>query len=148
METNKGRGGRPASYSFCVCCLCVCCVCLCSPQISFTALLHAPCVKRSTGHTHTHTPTENNTSDTDTHTHTRQEQHLKPPNEHLPQTLNNARRWRDDGACHLCIEMEIDVQHVHTLRPRKRIAAAKVQGWAPYMLKCGAKTKIRDSIHI
>jgi len=46
-----------------------------------------------------HTPTENNTPDT--HTHTRPEQHPKPPNEHPPQTLNNARRWRDDGACHL-----------------------------------------------
>ena len=33
------------------------------------------------------------------HTHTRQEQHPTPPNEHLPQTLNSARRWRDDGAC-------------------------------------------------
>jgi len=42
----------------------------------------------------THTPTENTTPDT----HTRQEQHPKPPNEHPPQTLNNARRWRDDGA--------------------------------------------------
>jgi len=38
---------------------------------------------------HTHTPTENNTPDTDTHT--RQKQHPTPPNEHLPQTLNNAR---------------------------------------------------------
>ena len=35
------------------------------------------------------------------HTHTRQEQHPKPPNEHPPQTLNNARRGRDDGACNL-----------------------------------------------
>jgi len=43
-------------------------------------------------YTHTHTPTENNTPDT--HTHTRQEHHPKPPNEHPPQTLNNARRWR------------------------------------------------------
>jgi len=48
---------------------------------------------------HTHTPAENNTPDTDTHT--RQEQHPKPPDEHLPQTLNNAQSWRDDGACHL-----------------------------------------------
>jgi len=32
------------------------------------------------------------------HTHTRPEQHPKPSNEHLLQTLNNARRWRDDGA--------------------------------------------------
>jgi len=42
---------------------------------------------------HTHTPTENN------NTRTRQEQHPKSPNEHLPQTLNSARRWRDDGGC-------------------------------------------------
>jgi len=49
----------------------------------------------------THTPTKNNTPDIDTHTRTRQEQHPKPPTEHLPQTLNNARRWRGDGACHL-----------------------------------------------
>jgi len=48
--------------------------------------------------THTHRKT---TPPTPTHTRTRQEQHLKPPNEHLPQTLNNARRRRDDGACHL-----------------------------------------------
>jgi len=52
-------------------------------------------LKRSTGHTHT--PTENNTPDTDT----RQVQHPKTSNEHLPQTLNNARKRRDDGACHL-----------------------------------------------
>jgi len=45
--------------------------------------------------THTHTPTENSTPDT--RTHTRQEQHPKPPNEYPPRTLNNARRWRDDG---------------------------------------------------
>ena len=62
------------------------------------------CAKSSIGHTHT--PTENNTPDTDTHTHraitTPQTPKRTPPtNEHLPQTLNNARRWRDDGACHL-----------------------------------------------
>jgi len=42
------------------------------------------------------------------HTHTDREQHPRhrhahahdknTPNEHLPQALNNARRWRDDGA--------------------------------------------------
>jgi len=48
---------------------------------------------------HTHTPTENNTHDTDTHTH--EKNNTPNPHEHLPQTLNNARRWRDDGACHL-----------------------------------------------
>ena len=87
-----------------------------------------PPVKRSIGHTHTETKKQspntearaNNTlhkelgypigepakhtdreqHPTPTHTRTRQ-QHPKPSNEHLPQTLNNARRWRDDGACHL-----------------------------------------------
>ena len=44
-------------------------------------------VNRSTGHTHTHTPTENNTPDTDTHAHDKN----NTPNEHLPQSLNNAR---------------------------------------------------------
>jgi len=43
--------------------------------------------KRSTGHTHTHTDREQQPR----HTRTRQEQQPKPPNEHLPQTLN-ARR--------------------------------------------------------
>ena len=52
--------------------------------------LSAKEVKRSTVHTHTHTPTKNNTPDTDTHA-TRQEHHPKPPNEHFPQTLNDAR---------------------------------------------------------
>jgi len=41
---------------------------------------------------HTHTPRQRTTPPTPTHTHTRQEQDPKPPNEHLPQTLNNARR--------------------------------------------------------
>jgi len=47
-----------------------------------------------------------------TQTHTDREQHPRhrhthahdednTPNKHLPQVLNNARRWRDDGACHL-----------------------------------------------
>ena len=54
-------------------------------------------IKRSTGDTHTHAPTENNTPDADTRS--RQEQHSIPPNKHLPHTLDNARRWRDDGAC-------------------------------------------------
>jgi len=43
-------------------------------------------VKRSTGHTHTH----RQRIAPPTPTHTRQEQQPKPPNEHLPQTLNNA----------------------------------------------------------
>jgi len=47
-------------------------------------------------HTHSHTDREQYPD-----THTRQEQHPKPSNQHPPQTLNNARRWRDDGACHL-----------------------------------------------
>ena len=37
-----------------------------------------------------------NTPDTGAHTRT-----TRPPNEHLPQALNNAQRWREDGACHL-----------------------------------------------
>jgi len=35
-------------------------------------------------------------SPTGTHTRT-----TRPPNEHLPQALNNAQQWRDDGAYHL-----------------------------------------------
>ena len=57
-------------------------------------------INRSHTQTHTYTPTENNTP-RHRNTRTRQEQHPKPPNEHLPQTLNSARRWRDNGACHL-----------------------------------------------
>ena len=52
-------------------------------------------VKRSTCHIHTHTQ---RTTPPHRHTHIRQEQHPKPANEHPPQKLNNARRWRDDGA--------------------------------------------------
>jgi len=54
-------------------------------------------VKRSTGHPPTHTDREQHPRHR--HTRTRQEQHSKPSNEHLPQTLSNARRWCDDGAC-------------------------------------------------
>jgi len=53
-------------------------------------------VKQSTGHTHTGHTDRENTPDTGTHTRT-----TRPPNEHLPQALINAQRWRDDGACHL-----------------------------------------------
>jgi len=53
-------------------------------------------VKQSTGHTHTGHTDRENTPDTGTHTRT-----TRAPNEHLPQALNNAQRWRDDGACHL-----------------------------------------------
>jgi len=60
-------------------------------------------VKRSTNHTHTHTDQQVTHTHTDReqhprhrYTHTRQEQHPTSPNEHPPQTLNNARRWRDD----------------------------------------------------
>ena len=60
-----------------------------------------PCEKINRSHTHTHTHRQRTTPPTPTHTRTRQERHPKPPNEHLPQTLHNARRWRDDGACHL-----------------------------------------------
>jgi len=51
-------------------------------------------VKQSTGHTHTGHTDRENTPDTGTHTRT-----TRPPNEYLPQALNNAQRWRDDGAC-------------------------------------------------
>jgi len=50
--------------------------------------------------THTHTPTENNTPDTETHAHDKSNT-PNLQNEHLPHTLNSARRWCDDGACHL-----------------------------------------------
>ena len=53
-------------------------------------------VKQLTGHTHTGHTDRENTPDTGTHTRT-----TRPPNEHLPQALNNAQLWRDDGACHL-----------------------------------------------
>ena len=46
-------------------------------------------VKESTGHTHTGHTDRENTPDTGTHTRT-----TRPPNEHLPQALNNAQRWR------------------------------------------------------
>ena len=41
-------------------------------------------VKQSTGHTHTGHTDRENTPDTSTHTRT-----TRPPNEHLPQALNN-----------------------------------------------------------
>ena len=50
-------------------------------------------MKQSTGHTHTGHTDRENTPDTGTRTRT-----TRPPNEHLPQELNNAQRWRDDGA--------------------------------------------------
>ena len=46
-------------------------------------------VNRSSGHTRARTTAEHTTAEQTTHT--RQEQHPKPPNEHLPQTLNNIR---------------------------------------------------------
>ena len=49
--------------------------------------LHIDFPRKKINRSHTHTPTENNTPDT----HTRQEQHLKPPNEHPPQTLKLPR---------------------------------------------------------
>ena len=58
-------------------------------SISFVA--NAP-VKISTGHTHTHR--QRTTPPITTHTHAHDENNT--PNEHLPQTLNNARRCRDD----------------------------------------------------
>ena len=44
-------------------------------------------VKQSTGHTHTGHTDREDTPDTGTHTRT-----TRPPNEHLPQALNNAQR--------------------------------------------------------
>jgi len=48
---------------------------------------------------HTRTHRQRTTPPTPTHTHAHDENNT--PNEHLPQALNNARRCRDDGACHL-----------------------------------------------
>jgi len=62
----------------------------------FTEPCVCVCVKQSTGHTHTGHTDREDTPDTGTHTRT-----TRPPNEHHPQALNNAQRWRDDGACHL-----------------------------------------------
>jgi len=56
--------------------------------------------KINMSHTHTHTPTENNTPDTDTHTHDKNKT-PNPQTNSSHNTLNKARRWRDDGACHL-----------------------------------------------
>jgi len=47
-------------------------------------------VKQSTGHTHTGHTDREHPPDTGTHTRT-----TRPPNEHLPQALNNAQRWRE-----------------------------------------------------
>ena len=55
--------------------------------------------KRSTRHTHTHPDREQHPRHQ--HAHTHDKNNTPPPHEHLPQTLNHARRWRDDGACHL-----------------------------------------------
>ena len=63
-----------------------------SANLTFRSL----CVKQSTGHTHTGHTDRENIPDTGTHTRT-----TRLPNEHLPPALNNAQRWRDDGACHL-----------------------------------------------
>jgi len=51
------------------------------------------CKKINRSHTHTHR--QRTTPPTTTHTHAHDENNI--PNEHLPQTLNNARRCRDDG---------------------------------------------------
>jgi len=47
---------------------------------------------------HTHTPIENNTPDNDTHAHDKN--NTPNPKRTPPTKRNNARRWRDDGACH------------------------------------------------
>ena len=51
---------------------------------------------------HTDRSTENNTPDTDTHAHDKNNT-PNPQTKHLPQTLNNARRWRDDGELPVCV---------------------------------------------
>jgi len=61
--------------------------------------IDSPCKNIHRSHTHTHTEREQHPRHRHTHTHTRQEHHPKPPNEHLTQTLNTARRWRDNGEC-------------------------------------------------
>jgi len=62
------------------------------PHFDFPFVCHTYTilVKQSTGHTHTGHTDRENTPDTGTHAHD------KTPNEHLPQALNNAQRWRDD----------------------------------------------------
>jgi len=70
------------------------CVCVCSVSLLY-------CVKRSTGHTHTYR--QRTTPPTQAHTHTTRTT-PQTPNEHLPQTLNNARRWR------VCADLRYSVQ--------------------------------------
>ena len=48
---------------------------------------------------HTHTHRDRTTPPTPTHTHDKNNTPNPPKN--TPHTLNNARRWRDDGACHM-----------------------------------------------
>jgi len=60
-------------------------------------------VKQSRGHTHTGHTDRENTPDTGTHTRT-----TRPPNKNLPQALNNAQRWRDDGACEYSGTVRVD----------------------------------------
>ena len=52
----------------------------------------APPAQKKINRSHTHTHTDREQHPRRRHTRTRQEQHPNPPNEHLPQTLNNARR--------------------------------------------------------
>jgi len=68
-----------------------------------TALTRASSCTRMTSLGHTHT--ENNTPDTGTHTYTTKAT-AQTPNEHPPQTLHKARRWR------VCVERSTG--HTHT----------------------------------
>ena len=77
-------------------------------------------VKQSTCHTHTGHTDRENTPDTGTHTRT-----TRPPNEHLPQALNNAQRWRDDGACECSIpSTTTTVCSLRTLTPPLTLTTA------------------------
>jgi len=56
-----------------------------------------PLVCKTINRSHAHRTHRQRKHSRHRHTHA----HDKTRNEHLPQALNNAQRWRDDGACHL-----------------------------------------------
>ena len=85
------------------------------------AALHVKKINRS--HTHTHTDREQHPRHR--HTRTRQEQHPTSPNEDHIQALNDARRWRDDGACHLPRPGAQAVRGFPSVR-------GSLRGWGPY----------------
>jgi len=79
-----------------------CTSCAIAPRVSQTreTTPRHRCKKINTSHTHTHTHTHRQRTAPPTHTHTTRTA-PQPPNEHPPQTLNNARRcdlmlvWRN-----------------------------------------------------